>query len=111
MSATYHSIHEFDKAPESNGVVLHDRVDWSQKVTHPLNVAKVLVVLVVGQKHLLHLLEMDIGPGLGIGRIRIRMWDILSSEERDIAVCTMNILLYRADPVEWGTVSLSKSTT
>ena len=45
--ATHHAVHELDKAPESNRIVLHDSVDRGEEVAHALHIAKILIVLVV----------------------------------------------------------------
>lgn len=102
----YHSFHEANEPPECDGIVLHNGVYGCKKVAHALYIAKVLVVFVVGQEHVLHLLQVDIGACVSKWRIGIRMWNIFACEDWDVAICSVYIFLYMADPIEWGKVSL-----
>jgi hypothetical protein len=49
---------------------------------------------------------MDIGAGIGKWGIGIWMWNVFAREDGDVAICSMYIFLYMADPIEWGKVSL-----
>jgi hypothetical protein len=98
---TYHTFHEANKAPKGNGVVLHDCVDRRKQVAHALNVTKVLIVLIVSEKHVLHLLKMNVGADIRKRRIGIGMWNVLASEDGDIAICAMYVFFYTTDPIEW----------
>jgi hypothetical protein len=102
---TYHSLHKANKSPKGDGIVLHNSVDGCKKVAHTLYVAEVLVVFVVGQEHILHLLQVDISACIGEWRIWIRMWNVFACEDWDVAICSMYIFFYMADPIEWGKVS------
>jgi hypothetical protein len=104
---TYHSFHESNKAPKGNRVVLHNGINRCEKITHALYVTEILVVLVIRQKHILHLLQVDIGASIGKRRVKIRVWNVFASEDWNIAVCSVHIFLYVADPIEWGKVSLA----
>jgi hypothetical protein len=105
----YHAFHESDKGPEGNSVVLHDRVYGCKEIAHALDVTQVLVVLVVCQEHILHLLEMDISASVRKWRVWVRMRNVFACEDWYVAVCSVYIFLYMADPIEWGKVSLSLS--
>lgn len=61
---TYHPVHEIDKRPECNCIILHNGVERGEKVAHALNIAQILVVFVVSKKHVLHLLEMHVCPDI-----------------------------------------------
>jgi len=37
------------------------------------------------------------------------MWNVFASKNRDIAICTVNILFYMPDPKNRGDVSLASS--
>lgn len=100
-SLTYHAIHKTYKAPKGNCIVLHDCVDGCEQIAHTLYVTKALVVLVVGEQHVLHLLQMHIGTNVCKWRVGIRMRNVLAGEDGNIAVCAMYILLYTTDPKEW----------
>ena len=71
-------MHEANKSPERDSVVLHYCIDGRQQIAHALDVAKIAVILVVGQEHVLHLFEMDIRPDIGEWRVRIWMSNIFS---------------------------------
>ena len=43
----YHSLHKTNEAPESDGVVLLDCVNWCEQIAHALNVAEVAIEFVV----------------------------------------------------------------
>ena len=88
----FHPAHEVREAPEGYGVVLGDGVDGREQVGHSLDVAEVAVVFVVGEEHVFHLLEVDVGAALGEGGVGIRMWDVLAGEEGDVAVCAVDVL-------------------
>ncbi len=62
---TYHPVHESDESPESYSVVLLNGVDGSQKIAHALHIAKVTIVFVIREKHVFHLLKVDVGADLG----------------------------------------------
>ena len=96
-----HAVHEFLKAPESDSIVLHDGVDGSKEVAHALDIAQVAVVFVVGQQHILHLLEVDVRADFGKGGIGIGMRYVLALEERDVAIGAVDILFYMLDPKKW----------
>lgn len=107
---THHAVHEPHKAPEGNCIVLHDCVDGREEIAHTLYVAKTLVVFVVGKQHILHLLQMDVRANICKWRVGIRMRNILTSKDGDIAICAMYILLYTTNPIEWGkSVNIQKS--
>ena len=59
-----HSIHKLDETPEGYGVILHYGINRRKKIAHPLDIAKLLVVLVVSKEHVFHLLEVNISPRL-----------------------------------------------
>lgn len=112
---TTHAPHEADKGPEGDRVVLHNGVNGREEVRHALDVAQILrvriggvgaggcagvVVLEVGEEHVLELFEVDIGAvaaGDVEGRGRVRMWDIFASEEGDVTICAVDVFLYGAD--------------
>jgi len=98
----YHALHEIDKAPECYGIVLHDCIYWGQQVAHALNITKLFVVLIVSEQHVFHLLEMNIRPYFRKRAVGIRMRRVFASKKRDVAIGTVNILFYIADPVKWG---------
>lgn len=39
-------------------------VDRSQKIAHTLDIAKVTIVLIIGEEHIFHLLKMNVGADL-----------------------------------------------
>lgn len=94
-SRTYHPIHESNKSPKCNCIVLHDSVDRSQQVTHSLHITQIRIVFIVRQKHILHLLEMHVGASIGKWRVGVRMGNVFSGEKRDRAIRTMDVFLYR----------------
>jgi hypothetical protein len=96
---TNHALHEVNEAEKGDRVVLHDGVYGRQEVAHALHVAQVLVPLVIREQNLLHLLEMHVSPNLRKRRIRVRVWAVLAREQREVSVCAVDILLYRAHPV------------
>lgn len=98
----YHPIHEVDKTPKRNSVILHHSVDWCEKVAHALYVAKILVEFVVRQKHVLHLFHVDIRPNVCKRGVWIGVRYVLSGKNWYRPVCPVHILLYMADPKEWG---------
>jgi hypothetical protein len=49
---------------------------------------------------------MDIGTGICEWRVRIWMWNVFAREDWYVAISSVNIFLYMADPIEWGKVSL-----
>lgn len=102
----FHPLHEFDKAPESEGVVLHDGVDGREEIAHALHVAEVAVVFIVGEQHVFHLLEMDVGADFGEGGFGVRMCDVFAFEEGDVAVGAVDVLFYIADPEKWVELAL-----
>ena len=104
--ATYHALHESDKGPEGDGIILHDCIYGCKEVAHTLHIPEVLVVLVVCQKHILHLLQMDISAGVCEWRVRVWMWNVFARKDWYVAISSVYIFLYMADPIEWGQVSL-----
>lgn len=62
---TYHPIHETDKTPKSNGIILHDRIYWGQQIAHALHIPEIAVILIIRQEHIFQLLEMHIRADLG----------------------------------------------
>jgi hypothetical protein len=102
-----HAIHKCDKGPESNGVVLHNGIDRRQQIAHTLDVAKIFVVFVVGEQHIFHLLQMDVGPDVSERRVGVRVRNIFAHEDGNRAICAVYVLLYCTDPIEWGKVSLA----
>jgi len=44
---------------------------------------------------------MDISTDICERRVGIRMWNVFSSEDWDIAICAMYVLFYTANPIEW----------
>jgi len=98
---TYHALHESNKAPECNGIILHNRVDGRKQIAHTLNVAKVLVVFVIRKKHVFHLLQVNVGAHIRKRRVGVRMRNVLAGEDGNIAICAVYVLLYTTDPIEW----------
>ena len=97
----YHAVHELDKRPKRHGVVLHHCVDGSKKIAHALDVTEFPVVLVIRQKHVFHLLEMNVGARFRERRIGVRMRYVFSFEKGDMAISAMDIFLYMSDPKQW----------
>lgn len=89
-----HAVHKADETPEGDCVVLHDCIDGREEIAHALDVAEVLVVLVVGKEHILHLFEVYVRPNVGERRIWIGVRDVLSFEDGNVAICSVHILLY-----------------
>lgn len=98
---TYHALHESNKAPECDGIILHDCIDGRKQIAHALNVAEILVVFVVRKKHVFHLLQVNIGTSFRKRRVRVRVGNVLAGEDGDIAICAMYVFLYTTDPIEW----------
>jgi hypothetical protein len=98
---TYHALHESNKAPECDSIILHDCVDRRKQIAHTLNVAKILVVFIIREEHILHLLQVDVGAHIGKRRVGIRVRNVLTSEDGDITICAMYVFLYTTDPIEW----------
>lgn len=110
-----HAPHEAGEGPEGKGVVLEDGVDGGQEVGHALDVAEVLgvrirgvgagggggfVVFEVGKEHIFELFEVHVcavAAGDIKGRGRIRVGDVIASEEWDMAVCAVDVFFYGAD--------------
>ena len=102
-STTYHSIHEANKAPKGNCIVLFDRINGGKEVAHALNIAQIGVVLIVSQEHVFHLLKMHIGANIREWRVRVWVWNVLALEKRNMSVCPVHIFLYMADSQQWDT--------
>lgn len=77
----YHTLHEANKTPECDRIVLHDRIDRRKEITHPLDIAQVAVIFVIRQEHVLHLFEMNVGAHVGKWRVWIGMRDIFPFEK------------------------------
>ena len=105
MYRTHHPFHEPDKAPEGDGIVLHDCVNRRKQVAHALHVAEILVILVVGKQHVFHLLQVDVGADVRKRRVWVGMGNVLSLEDGNGTICSVHILLYSTNPIEWGQVS------
>ena len=97
------------EAPKCNGIVLHHSVDWGKKIRHALYVAQVAVVLVVGEEHVFHLLQMDIGAHVCERRGGIRVWRIFTREEGYCAIGSMDVFLCCQDPKEWDSLAYPES--
>lgn len=93
MTAAYHSIHEPDEGPESDCVILHDGVNWCKEIAHSLYIAKIWTEFIICQQHVLHLLQMHIGADIHEWGVGVGVRNVLAREERDGAICAMNILL------------------
>jgi hypothetical protein len=98
----YHAAHKFDEPPKGNGIVLHDSVNGGEQITHALDITKLFVVFVVSQKHVLHLFEVNISPGLCKRRIRIWMRDIFAFKEGNMSIGSMYVFFYMTNPIEWA---------
>jgi len=98
---TYHALHESNKAPECNSIILHNCVDGRKQIAHALNVAKILVVFVIRKKHVFHLLQVNVGAHIRKRRVRVRVRNVLAGEDGNIAICAMDVFLYTTDPIEW----------
>ena len=61
FQATHHSFHEAYETPKGYCVVLLNGVDGSKKIAHSLDITEISVILVVRQKHIFHLLHVNIG--------------------------------------------------
>ena len=58
-----------------------------------MDVTEILIVLVIGQEHILHLFQMNIGAGFRERRVGVRVGDVLARKDCDIAVCAVDVLL------------------
>lgn len=96
-----HAAHERGEGPEGHGVVLKDGIEGREEVGHALHVAEGRVVLVVGQEHVFHLLEVDVGAGVSEGGVGIWVRGVFACEEGDEAVCSVDIFFYSEDPKRW----------
>lgn len=61
---TDHPVHETNESPESYSIVLLNGVNRSQKIAHALDIAKVTIVFIICEKHVFHLLKVDVGADL-----------------------------------------------
>jgi hypothetical protein len=87
-----HALHEFREGPEGDGIVLHDRIDGREQVGHALHIAEGGVVFVVGEEHVFHLLEVNVGAGFGEGGVRVGVRCVFAGEEGDVAIGAVNVL-------------------
>lgn len=63
----FHLLHELTEGPEGHCVVLHYGVNGREEIGHALDVAEGGVVFVIGDEHVFHLFEVDVGADLGEG--------------------------------------------
>jgi hypothetical protein len=47
------------------------------------------------------LLQMNVGADVRERRVGIRMWDVFASEDWNVTICAMYVLLYTTNPIEW----------
>jgi hypothetical protein len=44
---------------------------------------------------------MNVGADVRERRVGIRMWDVFASEDWNVTICAMYVLLYTTNPIEW----------
>lgn len=95
---TYHALHEADKTPEGDSVILHDCINGCEQIAHALNVAQVTIIFIVSQKHILHLFQVNVCAHVSKWRFRIWMRDIFPFKKGNMPIRAVNIFFYMSNP-------------